>query len=139
MVWPLIRAAAESVADTCIFPLQDVLERRAGLVALMAVPERELRLGDDARQRRAQLVRDLGGQTLVPGVYTGGALALNGTLTLNAQGNPSAVFVFQGASTLITGSTSRVALIGGATACNVFWEVGSSATLGTTGSVSTLM
>ena len=74
---------------------------------------------------------DLGGQTLVPGVYAGGALALNGTLTLNAQGNPSAVFVFQGASTLITGSTSRVALIGGATACNVFWEVGTSATLGT--------
>src|SRR6185437_7376207 len=74
---------------------------------------------------------DLGGQTLVPGVYTGGALALNGTLTLNAQGNPNAVFVFQGASTLITGSTSRVALIGGATACNVFWQVGSSATLGT--------
>ena len=74
---------------------------------------------------------DLGGQTLIPGVYTGGALALNGTLTLNAQGNPSAVFVFQGASTLITGSGSRVALTGGATACNVFWQVGSSATLGT--------
>jgi Ice-binding-like len=74
---------------------------------------------------------DLGGQTLIPGVYTGGALALNGTLTLNAQGNPSAVFVFQGASSLITGSGSRVVLTGGATACNVFWQVGSSATLGT--------
>jgi hypothetical protein len=74
---------------------------------------------------------DLGGQRLVAGVYTGGALALNGTLTLDAQGDPNAVFVFQAASTLITGSTSTVALVGGATACNVFWKVGSSATLGT--------
>ena len=73
----------------------------------------------------------LGGQTLVPGVYSGGALGLTGTLTLNAQGNPNAVFVFQAASTLITASTSTVALIGGANACNVFWQVGSSATLGT--------
>ena len=54
----------------------------------------------------------LGGQTLVPGVYSGGALGLTGTLTLNAQGNPNAVFVFQAASTLITASTSTVALIG---------------------------
>lgn len=74
---------------------------------------------------------DLGGQTLVPGVYSGGALGLTGTLTLDAQGNSSAVFIFQASSTLITASSSTIALIGGANACNVFWQVGSSATLGT--------
>jgi ice-binding like protein len=74
---------------------------------------------------------DLGGQTLVAGVYSGGALGLTGTVTLNAQGNPNAVFIFQAASTLITSSTSVVALEGDASACNVFWKVGSSATLGT--------
>jgi type VI secretion system secreted protein VgrG len=68
---------------------------------------------------------------LVPGVYAGGALGLTGTVTLNAQGNPNAVFVFQAASTLITATSSSVALIGGADACHVFWQVGSSATLGT--------
>lgn len=74
---------------------------------------------------------DLAGQTLVSGVYTGGALALTGALTLDAQGDPNAVFVFQAASTLITASASSVILINGAAPCNVFWQVGSSATLGT--------
>ena len=74
---------------------------------------------------------DLSGQTLVPGVYCGGTLGLTGTVTLDAQGNPGAVFIFQGASTLITASGSNVAVINGAQACNVFWEIGSSATLGT--------
>ncbi|HUY55383.1 MAG TPA: ice-binding family protein [Candidatus Nanopelagicaceae bacterium] len=75
---------------------------------------------------------DLGGQTLDPGVYkdTSG-LALTGTLTLDAQNNPNAVFIFQATSTLITASNSTVILTGGAQACNVFWQVGSSATLGT--------
>ena len=67
----------------------------------------------------------------MPGVYTGGALALNGTLTLDAQGDPGAVFVLRAASTLITGPGSVVALVNGADACNVFWQVTSSATLGT--------
>jgi subtilisin family serine protease len=74
----------------------------------------------------------LGGLTLTPGVYSGGALDLTGTLTLDAQGNPAAVFIFQAASTLITASASQVKLINGASSCNVFWQVGSSATLGTT-------
>ncbi len=74
---------------------------------------------------------DLGGQTLVSGVYTGGALSLTGTVVLDAQGDPNAVFVFQAASTLITASASRVSLINGASACRVFWQVVSSATLGT--------
>jgi hypothetical protein len=75
---------------------------------------------------------DLGGSLLTPGVYDNAtALALTGTLTLNAEGNPDAVFIFQSKSTLITASASRVLLRGGAQPCNVFWQVGSSATLGT--------
>jgi len=74
---------------------------------------------------------DLGGQTLVSGVYTGGALALTGTVVLDAQGDPNAVWVFQAASSLITASSSTVSLLNGADACNVFWQVTSSATLGT--------
>ena len=73
----------------------------------------------------------LGGLTLKAGVYSGGSLDLTGTLTLDAEGNSGAVFIFQAASTLITASSSSVALINGASPCNVFWQVGSSATLGT--------
>jgi hypothetical protein len=75
---------------------------------------------------------DLGGQTLAPGVYkSASGLGLTGTLTLDAQSDPNAVFIFQAGSTLITASSSTVKLKGGASACNVFWQVGSSATLGT--------
>ena len=75
----------------------------------------------------------LGGLTLNPGVYSyASALSLTGTLTLNAGGNSAAVFIIQSASTLTTASGSVVTLAGGAQACNVFWQVGSSATLGTT-------
>jgi Ice-binding-like len=76
---------------------------------------------------------DLGGLTVIGGVYKSDAsLGLTGVLTLDAQGDPSAVFVFQAGSTLITASGSRVVLVNGAQPCNVFWQVGSSATLGTT-------
>jgi uncharacterized repeat protein (TIGR01451 family) len=75
---------------------------------------------------------DLGGLTLIPGVYCFTSSAqLTGALTLNGQGNPGAVFIFQIASTLTTASNSSVNLINGASACDVFWQVGSSATLGT--------
>jgi hypothetical protein len=75
---------------------------------------------------------DLGGKTLPPGVYkVASAMSLTGTVTLDAKNDPSAVFVFQAGSTLITASNSTVKLTGGAQACNVFWQVGSSATLGT--------
>jgi len=75
---------------------------------------------------------DLVGRTLTSGVYTStSSLANSGDLTLDAQGNQNAVFIFQIASTLITGSGSHVILANGALACNVFWQVGSSATLGT--------
>jgi Ice-binding-like len=75
---------------------------------------------------------DLTGKKLTAGVYKStSSLHLTGTVTLDAQGDPNAVFIFQMASTLITGSGSHVALINGAQPCNVFWQVGSSATLGT--------
>lgn len=75
---------------------------------------------------------DLGGLTLTPGVYCFSSSAqLTGTLTLDAQGDPNAVFIFQIGSTLTTASGSSVQLINGANPCNVFWQVGSSATLGT--------
>lgn len=83
------------------------------------------------RSVSATVSADLGGQTLVSGVYRGSTLALTGTLTLDAQGDPNAVFIFQAGSTLITAPGSRVALVNGASACNVFWQVGSSATLDT--------
>ena len=79
---------------------------------------------------------DLGGQTLTSGVYKDNgapaSLAITGTLTLDAQGDANAVFIFQSASTLVTASASKVVLVNGAQPCNVYWQVGSSATLGTT-------
>lgn len=76
--------------------------------------------------------QDLGGLTLTAGVYCFDSSAqLTGTLTLDAEGDPDAVFIFQIGSTLTTASNSSVVLINGAQACNVFFQVGSSATLGT--------
>jgi hypothetical protein len=74
---------------------------------------------------------DLGGLTLLPGVYCFNTSAqLTGTLVLNANGDPNAVFVFQVGSTLTTASGAAVVATGGSP-CNVFFQVGSSATLGT--------
>jgi len=75
---------------------------------------------------------DLGTLTLTPGVYSFSSSAqLTGTLTLNAQGDPNAVFVFEIGSTLMTAANSSVSFINGGTGNDVFWQVGSSATLGT--------
>jgi type VI secretion system secreted protein VgrG len=76
---------------------------------------------------------ELGGQVLPAGVYTAasGTFEITGALTLDGEGDPNAVFIFQMASTLVTASASSVVLINGANACNIFWQVGSSATLGT--------
>ena len=80
---------------------------------------------------------DLGGQTLFAGVYTASSsLGITGTVTLDAQGNSNAQFIFQIGSALTTATSSNVALINGAQAGNVFWQIGSSATLGTTSSFS---
>jgi len=87
----------------------------------------------------------LGGQTLVPGVYAfGGASTANITaaspLVLNGEGNANAAFVFQVSSSLVTASGSVVQLENGANPCNVFWEVDSSATLGSSSTfVGTIM
>ncbi len=76
---------------------------------------------------------ELGGTTKTAGTYNSadGTFGITGTLTLDAQGNPDAVFIFKTASTLITAASSTVTLANGAQACHVFWQVGSSATLGT--------
>jgi len=72
----------------------------------------------------------LGGETLTAGVYGATTLALGGTLTLDGQGDPGAVFILKAGSTLTTAAGSGVSLVGGAQSCNVFWQIGSSATLG---------
>jgi hypothetical protein len=77
--------------------------------------------------------QNLGALTLTPGVYCFTSSAqLTGTLTLNALGNPNAQFLFKIGSTLTTASGSSVLMTNSGTSCNVFWQVGSSATLGTT-------
>jgi len=77
---------------------------------------------------------ELGGMTLTPGVYFFPSSAeITSTLTLDAQGDPNAQFVFQMGSTLVTAADSAVEIIndgGGCVGCNVYWQVGSSATLG---------
>lgn len=76
---------------------------------------------------------ELGGTVITAGTYnsSAGTFGITGTLTLDAEGDPDAVFIFKTASTLTTAGSSIVSLINGAQACNVFWQVGSSATLGT--------
>jgi len=77
-------------------------------------------------------VTTLANTTLLPGVYnSAAALGISGTLTLDGNGAVNPVFIFQMGSTLTTGVSSQILLIGGATAENIFWQVGSSATLGT--------
>ena len=75
---------------------------------------------------------ELANMNLVAGVYSGGALQLSGTLTLT--GGADDVFIFQATSSLITASSSVVSLTGGVSSCNVFWQVASSATLGSNSS-----
>ncbi len=80
------------------------------------------------------LAGNLGGLTLTPGLYkSSGSLEISsGNLTFDARGNTNAVFIVQIASTLVTTSGRQVILSGGAKAANIFWQVGTSATLGTT-------
>jgi uncharacterized repeat protein (TIGR01451 family) len=76
--------------------------------------------------------QDLGGKTLVAGVYCFSSSAgLTGTLTLDGQGDPTAQWIFQIGTSLITGTGSNVVLKNGASPCHVFWQVGSSATIQT--------
>ena len=85
---------------------------------------------------------NLGGQTLTPGPYksTSGLEISAGDLTLDARGDSNAIFIFQIATTLMTTSGRQVVLIGNANPANVFWQVGTSASLGTTSAfVGTIM
>lgn len=77
---------------------------------------------------------NIGGLTLTPGLYksTSSLEISSGDLTFDAKGNPNAIFIIQIASTLTTSSGRKVILSGGALASNIFWQVGSSATFGTT-------
>jgi hypothetical protein len=81
----------------------------------------------------AVLAGDISGLTFTPGLYTNASTVLlsAGNVTLDAQGNANAVFIFQIGSTLTTLGSTQVVLAGNAQAKNVFWQVGSSATLGT--------
>ena len=106
----------------------------ADSVALQAQNDLTTAYNDAAAEpATATIPTELGGTTETSGVYdsAAGTFGITGTLTLNAKGNSSAVFIFQAASTVITASASNVKLENGAKAANVFWVVGSSATLGT--------
>jgi hypothetical protein len=85
-----------------------------------------------SRPTTATVATELGGTTRSTGVYdsASGTFEITGTVTLNGLGDPGAVFIFKTGSTLVTAANSAVNLINGAQACNVFWQVGSSATFG---------
>jgi hypothetical protein len=94
---------------------------------------------NDATGRKpvSTIPTELGGSTLSGGVYdsAAGTFGITGTLTLNGKGDATTVFIFDAASTFITASSSKIVLENGAQACNVFWVVGSSETLGTNSSL----
>ena len=109
---------------------------QADAVALQAKTDLTTAYNDAASRIPVQTIAtELGGQTLTPGVYNSLSgtfeIVAGGTLTLDAQGDPDGVFIFQMAATLVTFDSSDVNLIGSASPCNVWWQVGSSATLGT--------
>lgn len=88
---------------------------------------------DAAGQAPFTVPSELGSTSKAPGVYDSadGTFHITGVLTLDGQGDPNAVFIFKTASTLVTSTFSSIILTDGAQACNVYWQVGSSATLGT--------
>ncbi len=114
----------------------------ADAVALQAKTDLVTAYNDAAGRPVTDTHGSLGGLTLVAGVYNAGGVALDltGTLRLDGQNDPNSVWVFQATSSLITASSSSVKLINGASPCNVFWQVTSSATLGSGSSfVGTIM
>jgi Ice-binding-like len=105
---------------------------KAVAVAVKAKSDLVIAYNDAAGRASTATHATLGGLTLVGGVYNAGGatLDLTGTLTLDAQQNANAVWIFQATSDLVTASSSTVRVINGGQACNVFWQVTSSATLG---------
>lgn len=74
---------------------------------------------------------ELGGQTLLPGIYTNvSGFTINGTLNLDAQNNPNALFIIKSPVALTTGASSKINLLNGAQACNIFWQVATTSSLG---------
>jgi hypothetical protein len=104
----------------------------ADAIALQAKTDLGLAYVDAAARPITATHGALGGLRLVAGVYNAGGVTLDltGTLTLDGQSDPNAVWIFQATSDLVTASSSKVSLINGASPCNVFWQVTSSATLG---------
>jgi hypothetical protein len=110
-----------------------------GTPAMLTVAKGDLTTAyNDAAGRTStdivSLSGNIGGLTLTPGLYkSNGSLQISsGDLTFDAKGDVNAVFIIQIASSLTTTSGRQVILIGGAKASNIFWQVGTSATLGTT-------
>ncbi len=100
-------------------------------VALSAKTDLLAAYNDAAGRIGSTIGSELGGSTLTPGVYSSASsLELTGTLILDGQNDPNAVFIFQAGSTLTTESGSNVELINGAKSSNIYWQVGTSATLG---------
>ena len=112
-------------AITGVFHVADFVAAAAQSALTLAYNDAQSRTG------AVTLSGDIGGQTLLPGVYnSASSLAITGILYLDAQGNPDATWIFQIGSTLTTAvSNSAVVLLNGAQGANVFWAVGSSATL----------
>jgi hypothetical protein len=104
----------------------------ADAVALQAKSDLVIAYTDAAGRPATATHGTLGGLTLVSGVYNAGGVTLDltGTLTLDGQNDSSSVWIFQATSDLITASSSSVKLINGASSCNVYWQITSSATLG---------
>jgi|GEM_PF-766673 len=101
-------------------------------VALQAKNDLQAAYIDAAGRTSNTIGAELGGSTLTPGVYSSAtSFGLTGTLTLDGQNNSDAVFILQTGGTLTTATNSKVVLMNGAKAKNIFWQVASSATLGT--------
>ena len=105
---------------------------RADVIAHQAQSDLVTAYTDAAGRPVTAIHGALGGLTLVGGVYNAGGatLDLTGSLTLDGQNDPNAVWIFQATSDLVTAASSSVQLVNGADACNVFWQVAGSATLG---------
>jgi len=124
-----------TLADNGNFSTDGVVYTELDPAVTAAKEDLELAFADAINQSATHTgVMVLDGHTLTPGVYHSGSsmdLSVGETLTLDAEGDEDAVFIFQALSTLTTVTGSSMELINGAQASNVFWYVGSSATLGT--------
>lgn len=138
---PAARAAVTGLSTTevtgTIYASDDVAPAGVAVMLTAAKDDLTTAYNDAAGRSSTDMVivaGNLGGLTLTPGLYkSAGSLEISsGDLTFDAGGNASAVFIVQVATTLNTTAGRRIILSGGAKAANIFWQVGTSATLGTT-------